>query len=75
MLGREYGHMLCQASGEFWRETKIRGDNGSTPCPVLNCQRGGWEEHQSLCLRPPVVSQRQGKMTRRPDQLKTSILY
>lgn len=70
MLGREYGHMLCQASREFWRESKIFGDNGSTPCSVLNSPREGREEQQNHCLRPPVVSQRLGKRTGRLDQLK-----
>lgn len=54
-----------QAREESWRETKVLGDTGSTPCFVLKSQQEELNEHQNHCLRPSVVSQRLDKMPRR----------
>lgn len=52
------------AREESWRETKVLGDTGSTTRFVPKSRQKEQKEHQNHGLRPSVVSQRLGKMTR-----------
>jgi len=53
------------AREESWREIKVLGDTGSTPCYVPKYQQEEMKEHQKHRLGPSVVPQRLGKKTRR----------